>query len=294
MGDRSGLFVVLAWCLIFFVGGISAGSLLERFSRTTSSPAPGPDGETRPRSTRVGADTVPRFGPSRPRVAIVIDDLGWDRGSADVYEEIDQPLTMALMPGRPYSQWFYDRWGDRYEFLVHMPMEPLGYPGDDPGELALMTAMSDREVERRVRSIVRRYPKAVGFNNHMGSAFTQNRAGMNALMKELARHNLFYLDSLTTSSSVAEPVGDKWGVPVVENQVFLDRERTESAVRDQLKKLIARARERGSAIGIGHVQSLPTARVLREEMPRYAREGIDFVPLSDLVHARVARRIPSP
>lgn len=221
-------------------------------------------------------------------MAIVIDDLGWVRKPASIYDEIDQPLTMAVMPGRPHSKHFYNRWKDKYEFIVHMPMEPIGYPEDDPGKLALMTDMTQSEIKSRMEMIFDRYPKAVGLNNHMGSAFTQDREGMISLMEVLAERGLFYFDSLTTSSSVAESVAEPLGVPVVRNQIFLDRERDRSSIEKKFNRLIEIARENGHAVGIGHMQSMETARVLREKLPEYRSSEVEFVTLST-----IARKEPS-
>lgn len=251
----------------------------------TSTPVPAPLARTRPSTPSSGIPGEATNQP--PSVAVVIDDLGWNKTSVSMYEQIRAPLTMALLPDRPYSDWFYDRWVDRFEFLIHMPMEPLDYPRDDPGEGALMTSMSRREVTRRVRGMLEKYPEVVGVNNHMGSAFTQQRAGMSALMKVLARRDLLFLDSLTTSRSVGEQMARKWGVPTLRNDVFLDRDRTRGAIRRQFETLIRRARRRGHAVAIGHFQSIETARVLREQIPRYRKQGVNFITLSEMV--RVVR-----
>jgi len=219
-------------------------------------------------------------------VAIVIDDLGWDRRNVDAYESIEASLTMALMPGRPHSDWFYRRWRDRFEFILHMPMEPRGYPEDDPGRLALLLSMSPDRITGRVRSVLKRYPGMTGLNNHMGSAFTRWRPGMNALMEVLARRGLYYLDSLTAADSLADELGRRWEVPVVKNQVFLDHQRGRRFVRRQLDRLVRLARRDGTAIGIGHIQSAVTARVLRRRLPRYRARGVRFVPLRRVVAAR--------
>lgn len=193
---------------------------------------------------------------------------------------------MALLPGRPHSDWFYRKWKERFEFIIHMPMEPEDYPREDPGKLALLVAMSPDQIVRRVDNVLDRYPAAVGLNNHMGSAFTQHRPGMSALMKVLARRDLFYLDSRTSRDSLGVTAAHGEQVPVVSNQVFLDHERRASFVRRQLDRLVSIARQQGTAIGIGHIQSEVTARVLSRRLPHYRREGVTFVPLSQVVAAR--------
>ncbi|MFP4686659.1 MAG: divergent polysaccharide deacetylase family protein [bacterium] len=220
---------------------------------------------------------------SAGRVAIVIDDLGWVTTTAPVFEQPDAQLTMGLMPGRPRSEELYRRWQDRYEFILHMPMEPLGYPQDDPGEYALFTDMSREQIRETIKKFLDKYPRIVGMNNHMGSAFTADRQGMDAVMELLAERGLFYLDSNTNSRSVAGEMARRHGVPFLKNQVFLDRETGPRYIDEQLKRLIELARRDGEAIGIGHIQAENTARVLAHRIPQYQQRGIEFVSLSEIV-----------
>jgi polysaccharide deacetylase 2 family uncharacterized protein YibQ len=196
---------------------------------------------------------------------------------------MNQPLTLAILPGRPHSESVYKRWKNRFEFIVHMPMEPIGYPEDDPGAMALMTTMSPSDVREHLLSILERYPEVAGINNHMGSKFTQNRSLMDVVMNVLKQKDMFYMDSRTSAESVAVPVANSNGVPVISNDVFLDNRKSREYIRGQLKELVDTARDHGSAVGIGHFQNVETAQVLKEQMPRYAEKGVNFVRLSQLV-----------
>jgi len=117
----------------------------------------------------------------------------------------------------------------------------------------------------------------------MGSRFTQNSQLMGVVMEVLRKRGLFYLDSRTSPASVAHNAGQKWNVPVLRNQVFLDNERSQEAVERQLEKLVRIAREEGQAIGIGHFQSMSTARVLQRKIPEYRDQGIQFEELSRIL-----------
>lgn len=250
----------------------------------------GPDDErTQPPSrtdtepTNPPLDEVPFDSPVEGRVAVVIDDVGWSNEATPVFSDVREHLTFAVLPGRPHSRTLYQRWETDSEFIVHMPMEPEGYPEDDPGEQALMTDMSEATVRKRLRGVLDRYPGVSGINNHMGSRFTQDTQRMGVVMAILRERELFYLDSRTSSASVALEIGRQWNVPVLRNQVFLDNERSERAIERQLKKLVKIAREDGQAIGIGHFQSMETARVLRRKIPEYRDRGIRFVGLSRIL-----------
>lgn len=221
-------------------------------------------------------------GQEKPRVAIVIDDLGYDLTTIDRFETIGQDLTMALIPNRPQSDHLYERLKDNRELIIHMPMEPQGYPGIDPGKNALLTDMSRREIRRHVRRTLRRYPEAVGLNNHMGSAFTSKPEALRPVLEVLKQENRFYLDSNTTSDSAGPQLARELGLPHGTNHVFLDNTRDRTSIRSQLNKLVKLAQRDGEAIGIGHVQFPETAQVLAEELPNYDEE-VTFVNLSDLI-----------
>ncbi len=232
--------------------------------------------------------------PDRPRVAIVIDDLGYEMGTVETFESISQDLTMAVIPDRPYSDELYERWKNEFEFLVHMPMEPRDFPEVDPGENALFLGMNGSEIRRRVRQSLRRYPSAVGMNNHMGSAFTGDAESMRHVLRVLSEEGMFFLDSNTTRDSVVSRVASELNVPVGVNRVFLDNVQSREHIAAQLETLIDRARREGQAIGIGHVQSMETARVLADRLPDYEEE-VQFVPVSEIITgSRAAPAVPLP
>jgi hypothetical protein len=278
--------VVTLGSLVFLTGIILAYLFGVNLPRPEQVEYPAPDNQFRSEEINNKKDVPfkrPDPGWQSPRGAIVMDDLGWVKSTASILENIDAPLTMGLMPGRPHSREFYSRWKDQFEFILHMPMEPLGYPVDDPGEYALFTEMSSQEIKKNLLKFLNRYPRIVGINNHMGSAFTADKSGMDAVMDVLADRGLYYLDSNTNPNSVAGEMAAAHGVSFLKNQVFLDRKTDPRYIDNQLKKLIKLARRRGEAIGIGHIQSENTARVLAHRIPQYQKQGIEFVSLSEIV-----------
>lgn len=225
-----------------------------------------------------------------PRVAIVIDDLGWEIETVSLFDQVEVPLTMSILPGRPRSRYLYEHWRGKHEFILHIPMEPLDYPTADPGEFALMTEMSDLKIRDRLQGMLKRYPRVVGANNHMGSAFVRNSDGMKVLMNVLSANGLFYLDSRTGPGSVVPEVAGRNGVPFDESDVFLDGKVELNHVEKQFERLIEVARSRGEAVGIGHIQNPETARVISRLAPEYREEGVDFVFLSELMDLSPFRR----
>lgn len=168
------------------------------------------------------------------------------------------------------------------EVLLHLPMEPRGFPAVRPGPGVLLRAQSDEEIERTLESDLDSVPGAVGVNNHMGSAATADPRVMRAIMHVLARRGLFFVDSRTTDATVGEAEARAAGVLAVSRRVFLDDVASEQAVEKALGQLTARSRSEGFAVGIGHPHAT-TLAVLERELPRLEKAGVRLVKVGELV-----------
>lgn len=236
------------------------------------------------KAPRPVAKPIPRQGPQgAPRVAIVMDDLGMDLTSARALLAIDLPVTFAILP-----------WNERApqvaelahqagrEVLIHLPMEPQGYPATNPGPEALLLSLNDAEIRRRFAGYLQRVPHAVGGNNHMGSRFTEDREKMQVVIAALQGAGLFYLDSLTSGHSVGFEVAREAGVPAARRDRFLDNVQDTAKIAAELRKLARLAARQGSAVGICHPYP-QTLVALRQEADIFAREGVEVVPVSRLL-----------
>ena len=176
----------------------------------------------------------------------------------------------------------------RREIMLHLPMEPEAYPATDPGPLALMRGMGRAAIAARVDSALVSLPDVTGVNNHMGSAATSDPGLMADLMAVLAERGLFFVDSVTSSRSVAAEEARRAGLPVAENRIFLDYDNEDpQRIRANLRRLVEAARRTGFALGIGHPHPA-TADVLAVEIPRLRREGVRFVTVSEFLALRRA------
>ncbi len=224
-------------------------------------------------------------GKKRVRVAIVIDDIGNDLKIARELMNLPVPVTLSIFPFAPHAREIAREALERHHtILMHLPMEPDGYPGrgKDPGPGALFVKMSSGEIRRQLITDLDRIPEVCGINNHMGSRFTCDLKGMRVVLKVLKKRGKIFLDSRTTAKSVGYALAKELGVPTAQRDVFMDNVRDVHKIRRQLGHLIALAKRRGYAIGIGHPHRA-TLLALRKALPRYRREGIDFVYITALV-----------
>jgi len=227
------------------------------------------------------------FPPARPAppdqavVAIIIDDLGFVEKPTEAFWPLEVPLTFAVLPWGRYSVTHAREALRRgQEVILHLPIEPMD-PQNDPGPGALRSGYSPEELRRRLKENLTAVPGISGVNNHMGSKGTQDRSMMELLMTELKKEGLFFIDSMTTHSSIAWTVAQEYGVPTARRDVFLDGSGVEM-IPAQIDLLIEKALTQGSAIGIAHTRP-GVAEALAEALPRFHAAGIQLVHVSTLV-----------
>ncbi len=254
----------------------------ERAARTISPPAAGAVG-TVPAWRRYALAAPATEG--RPMIALVIDDVGIDRGRSRQMVELPGPLTISFLSyANDLPKQAEAARVAGHELLVHVSMGPHN-PDADPGPGALLLEFSQAELQSRLKSALSQFPGYVGINNHMGSRFTENEAGMRTVMDVVRSRGLLFLDSRTSADSVAYKVAKDLDVPSVQRDVFLDHDPTPESVRAALAELEEIALRRGYAIGIGHPRDA-TIEVLREWLPLAAERGFALVPISTVVSAQ--------
>lgn len=218
-----------------------------------------------------------------PRVAIVIDDMGWDIGMAKSLLDLEAPLSFAVLPQATYQAEIVRAVHQHgRDILLHLPMEPHGYPNVNPGQPALLNHMAPVELITLLQAALHSIPTAIGVNNHMGSRLTENSSAMRTIMRELREQNLFFLDSRTSSNSQAYRVAQEMGVRAAQRHIFLDHEPKPKQIMRQLQRLISVAHTQGTAVGIGHPYP-ETLEVLQQALPQFEQTGIQLVPISQLV-----------
>jgi len=217
------------------------------------------------------------------RIAILIDDFGdrWD-AFTESFLHLDIPLSISIIPGLRYSDTVREealKCG--CEVLLHLPMQPKGSSFQDH-PLMIREAMTESEIQKVLEKSFERIAGVSGVNNHMGSLITENRRIMKHVLREVKKHNLYFLDSRTTAETVAYDVSLELDVPAARRDVFLDTDRTDTAIRSAISRLAELAENRGAAIGIGHGNQL-TLVALREQIPELKEQGFEFVRISDIV-----------
>jgi polysaccharide deacetylase 2 family uncharacterized protein YibQ len=215
------------------------------------------------------------------RLAIIIDDLGYDPSAADTLLSLPYPITVAVLPHLSHSADIAEEAFRRgYQVLLHLPMESAGDEKHENIELRVGTSSAD--AERLLAGMLDTVPHAAGVNNHQGSLATSDAKLMAALMPALKERDLFFVDSRTTAQTVACDAARDAQVRSVSRSVFLDDTQTLEAVKQQLARAVRDARAKGFAIAIGHPHPT-TLQALQEFLPQLESHGVSLVFVSELV-----------
>ncbi len=216
-----------------------------------------------------------------PRMAIIIDDIGYDKKLAMGLFNIDKNITFSILPFSPAGTALARRLSAKgAELMLHLPMEPTQYPKVNPGPGALLSAMSPDELLAQLRKDIQAIPGTVGVNNHMGSRLTADSDKMNQIFTVLKKQDLFFIDSRTSPESKGEQSARMFQLKFSHRDVFLDNFQNVEYISGQLEKLVKAAKTHGQAIGIGHPHKA-TLEALKRELPK-TRNQVRLVPASQL------------
>jgi polysaccharide deacetylase 2 family uncharacterized protein YibQ len=228
----------------------------------------------------------PRHSGEKVKVVLIIDDMGVDKRSKDIIA-LQPPLTLAFLPYATHlKEQTAQAQAKGHELMIHVPMEPMA-KDVDPGPNVLTTVMQEAEFMAALNGAFESFDGYVGINNHMGSRLTQNAKAMKWVMGELKKHNLLFVDSKTTPTSVAGKMAGRFGVAFGSRDIFIDHNNDMASIRSSLHALEELAHDKGYAIAIGHPRE-NTIIALKEWLPTLEEKGIVIVPVTQLV------RIPMP
>jgi polysaccharide deacetylase 2 family uncharacterized protein YibQ len=232
---------------------------------------------------RKGTDPIKQRGQAVivAEVAIIIDDIGYNRSQGLAAINISGNLTYAIIPHSPYAKFLATTAHQQQkEVILHAPMSNIH---DHPmGKSGLTEDMDEAAFDHTLLNAMASVPHIKGVNNHMGSLLTQMQRPMNWTMRTLKANGLFFIDSRTTSASVAWKTAQKYGIASLKRDVFLDHKRDSLFMAEQFERFINIAKGNGYAIAIAHPYP-ETIQYLINNIHRLQAHGIRLMPVSELV-----------
>jgi polysaccharide deacetylase 2 family uncharacterized protein YibQ len=239
---------------------------------------------TQASTTETPAASPPSPAPaasSGPKLALIIDDCGQWPDTERGFIALPIPLTLSVLPDVRFNHTIEREASAAGKgIMLHLPMETMS--GMNPGPGKVTTEMDDAAIAVQVQHDLDDVDLATGVNNHEGSKATADARVMSDVAAVLARDDRFFIDSLTSSKSIAAATARAHGVRVAARDVFLDNRADVAYTEGQLRAAVAIAKRQGSAIAIGHPRPT-TLEAVRDLVPELQAEGIDFVLVSSLV-----------
>lgn len=218
------------------------------------------------------------------KLAVIVDDCGYDMSSVRTLLNTGLPLNFAVLPYKPYSSDVLEMIkSDGRVAMLHLPMEPMDRSAMSEGSSTICTDMSKDKILELTRKAINSLPGVSGVNNHQGSKATADSATMTTVLQELRNQDLFFVDSRTSSKSVARDKAVAMGVPTARNDIFLDNSSDVQAIRKQIYKAMDIAEKNGSAIAICHARP-NTAKAWNMYAEEIKNTGIELVPITDLLY----------
>ena len=214
--------------------------------------------------------------------SIIIDDLGNNLEYGNMAIELPGPITLAFLPHTVFAEELADKaHSSGKEIMLHLPLQSVRHHIHTPGTLKLH--MTHNEFIRQLESDIESVPHIKGINNHMGSLLTQHPGHMDWLMSALAGEGgLYFIDSRTTTKSVASLFAKKYAVPHLDRDIFLDPDFRPETIRREFTRFINKINQTGYAIAIAHPHPR-TIQFIQDHIDELEGQGIKLVPVSELI-----------
>ena len=210
----------------------------------------------------------------RPRVALIVGGLGLNAVTTRAaIERLPAEVTLSFVPyAEGLQTWIDMARAQGHEVMLEMPMEPTGYPDNDPGPYTLLASGQPADITAKMNWLLGRATGYFGVTNYMGDRFASSDAGMNAFLGILRQRGVAFLDD---GSMTRRP--GAWARASA-NRV-IDEQQTPAAIVGQLNALEALAKGNGQALGTGFSYPVTVEAVARWTADLDAR-GLQLAPAS--------------
>ncbi len=216
--------------------------------------------------------------------ALIIDDMGYSLESIKDICSMKREITVAILPFSPHARETAEiARQNGLEVILHLPLEAVNNAYENKHTLGLINMeMNPEEVLTILNNNLSQVPFISGVNTHMGSKVTKDKKLMGIILENIREKQLYFIDSRTTSQSIAYDMAQKLNIPSACRHIFLDSKTDPEYIKDQFVKFLKRAHKNGTAVGICH--PFPeTLQVLKENIHLADEFNVSLVPASRVV-----------
>ncbi len=224
----------------------------------------------------------------RPKIAILLGGMGLNaKLTQQAIAELPGDVTFAFAPyGENLQAQVNKARADGHEVLLQLPMEPVGYPANNPGPKTLLANVSAEENLEALHWHMSRFAGYTGITNYMGGRLLATPEALKPVLAELRKRGLVYLEDASTALTVSQTLADQIKLPERRAQVVIDGDPTPQSIAAALELLEGEAKANGFAIGTGSglEVTVDSVKLWAEQLQE---RGILLVPVSAMYKGRL-------
>lgn len=229
----------------------------------------------------------------RPRIAIVVTGMGQSAAATQAaIARLPGAVSFAFAPTTPQPQPLVDEAREKgHEVLLAVPMQPQGYPANDPGANTLLTNLSDEENVKRLEATLAAFTGYVGLTSRTdsGTAFLTQRENLRAVLQQVQRRGLIYMDLWQVQGSKVAPLAKELSLPRAFSDLQIDRMPSAIGIDEQLAQLERLAQANGVAVGFAEAQNPVVIDRLALWAGTLRDRGIVLAPVTAVVNRQADR-----
>lgn len=225
----------------------------------------------------------------RPKIAIVLGGMGLNtRLTQKAITELPGDVTFGFAPyGENLQEQVNRARGDGHEIMLQLPMEPVGYPANNPGPNTLLVEAPQADNLKALRWHMSRFAGYAGITNYMGGRFLAEPTSLRPVLAEMKARGLVFLEDADTPPSSLKEVGNITGLKSRHADVLIDANPDTASIEAALAQLEDLARTNGFAIGSGSGLEI-TIDTLAEWTKELEDKGVVLVPVSAAYKGRMS------
>ena len=217
-----------------------------------------------------------------PPVIVIVDDFGYSGGSLlQGFAELPREIVFAILPDLPFTARSAQIAAETgRDAIIHVPMEAAGAK-ISPGKRYLKSGQDEQTVKDMLDSFITQIPNAIAANNHMGSTATSNRELMTTVLNHLNDKGLYFVDSVTTGSTVGYNLAHTLGYKSIRRNIFLDvPDNSDATLAQRISDLGRYKGRKEPVIIITHCHNQSKLDALKKFLKQIDEMGVQLTSLS--------------
>jgi uncharacterized protein len=223
-----------------------------------------------------------------PKIAIMLGGMGLNASLTEkAVKDLPGDVTFAFAPYGENLQGQVDRArANGHEVMLQLPMEPMGYPANNPGPKTLLAEAPPKDNMASLHWHMSRFQGYTGITNYLGARMLGQASALRPILAEIQKRGLLYLEDNSATLTASQDIAKQIRLPLRKGELVIDADPNRDSIMAALELLEAQARSNGSAIGTGSGLAITTDTV-REWAAGLRERGFVLVPVSAIYKGRL-------